>query len=284
LEPVAIVKHEDDLEKTLEKGLRPVGGFGVLHSPFIIKPNICATVVKSRFAVTDVNVVEALIRQVVKADRTLAIKIVESDSESKFADEAFEKFGYKRLEEKMRELGFDVALVNLSRSPTVPVELDGRYFQNPEVPSLLAGPKYFVSLAVAKTHYLTFITGAVKNLFGLLPRKDQSCYHSSINAVLVDLARLVRPDLAIVDARVGLEGWEGPTTHRLDAFIVGRNPVGVDATMARMMGFTPETIRHLVDAEQEGLGSLNPQMLGESLMFTTVKFNPPAHVSEAALL
>jgi uncharacterized protein (DUF362 family) len=284
LEPVAIVKHEDDLEKTLEKGLRLIGGFGVLHSPFIIKPNICATVVKSRSAVTHVNVVEALIRRVLKADRTLAIKIVESDSESKFADEAFEKFGYKRLEEKMGELGFDVALVNLSRSPTVPVELDGRYFHNLELPSLLAGPKYFVSLAVAKTHYLTFITGAVKNLFGLLPRKDQTSYHGSINAVLVDLTRLVRPDLAIVDARLGLEGWEGPTTHCLDTFIVGRNPLCVDATMARMMGFTPETIRHLVDAEQEGLGSLNPQILGESLRSTTVKFGFPTHVSEAALL
>jgi uncharacterized protein (DUF362 family) len=284
LDSVAIVKHEDDVRKTLEEGLRLLGGFGALQSPFIIKPNICADVVKSGFAVTDVKVVEALINLVLKEDRNLSIKIVESDSESKFADEAFEKFGYKSLEEKLGKLGVDVSLVNLSHSPAAPVKLDGLYFKNPELPTLVTGSKYFVSLAIAKTHDLTFITGTLKNLFGLLPRKDQSFYHASINAVITDLNRLVRPDLSIVDARVGIEGWEGPRTRRLDTFILGRKPVCVDATMARIMGFKPEKIRHLVEAEKQGLGSLNPKILGKSLKSTTVKFNPPSHTSRLALL
>jgi uncharacterized protein (DUF362 family) len=284
LDSVAMVKHEGDVRKALEKGIRLLGGFGVLQSPFIIKPNICADVVKTRFAVTDVKIVEALINLVLKEDRNLSIKIVESDSESKFADEAFEKFGYKSLEEKMGKLGFDVSLVNLSHSPTFPVKLDGLYFKNPELPNLITESKYFVSIAIPKTHYLTFITGTLKNLFGLLPRKDQSFYHASINAVIVDLNRLVRPDLCIVDARVGLEGWEGPKTRRLNTFILGRKPVCVDATMARIMGFKPEKIRHLVEAEKYGLGSLNPEILGKSLKSTTVKFNPPSHLSQSALL
>lgn len=284
MDSVVIVKYEGDVGKTLEEGIKLLGGFGVLKSPFIIKPNICADVVKTGFAVTDVKVVEALINLVLKEDRNLSIKIVESDSESKFADEAFEKFGYKSLEEKMRKLGFDVSLVNLSHSPIVPVKLDGLYFKNPELPTLITGSKYFVSFAVAKTHYLTFITGTLKNLFGLLPRKDQSFYHANINEVIVDLNRLVRPDLCIVDARVGLEGWEGPKTRRLNMFILGRKPVSVDATMARIMRFEPEKIRHLVEAEKYGLGSLNPKILGQSLKFTTVKFNPPSHLSLTAFL
>jgi uncharacterized protein (DUF362 family) len=284
VDSVALVKHEDDVGKALEEGIKLLGGFGVLKSPFIIKPNICARVVKTGFAVTDVKVVEALINLVLKEDRNLSIKIVESGSESKFADEAFEKFGYKRLEEKMRKSGFDVSLVNLSHSPTAPVKLDGLYFKDPELPNLITGSKYFVSVAVAKTHYLTFITGTLKNLFGLLPRKDQSFYHASINEVIVDLNRLVRPDLCIVDARVGLEGWEGPKTRRLNAFILGRKSVSVDATMARVMGFKAERIRHVVEAEKYGLGSLNPKILGKSLKSTTVKFNPPSHLSPNALV
>jgi uncharacterized protein (DUF362 family) len=284
MDSIVIVKCESDVGKTLEESIKLLGGFGVLKSPFIIKPNICANVVRSRFAVTDVKVVEALINLVLREDRNLSIKIVESDSESKFADEAFEKFGYKSLEEKMRKSGVDVSLVNLSHSPTAPVKLDGLYFKDAELPNLITGSKYFVSVAVAKTHYLTFITGTLKNLFGLLPRKNQSFYHANINEVIVDLNRLVRPDLCIVDARVGLEGWEGPKTRRLNAFILGRKPVSVDATMARVMGFKPERIRHLVEAEKYGLGSLNPKILGKSLKSTTVKFNPSSHLSPTALV
>ncbi len=285
MDSVAIVEYDGDVGKTLEEGIKLLGGFGILQSPFILKPNICADVVKTGFAVTDVKVVEALINLVLKEDRNLSIKIVESDSESKFADETFEKFGYRSLEEQMVELGFDVSLVNLSHSPTFPVKLDGLYFKNPELPSLITrSKKSFVSIAIAKTHYLTFITGTLKNLFGLLPRKDQSFFHAKINEVIVDLNRLVRPDLCIVDARVGLEGWEGPKIRRLNTFVLGRKPVCVDATIARIMGFKPEKIRHLVEAERHDLGSLDPHILGKSLESTTVKFNPPSHLSPLALL
>jgi len=284
MDSVALVKYEGDVRKALEEGIELLGGFGALRSPFIMKPNICTSLDKTGFAVTDVKIVEVLINLVLEKDNDLSIKIVESDSESKFADEAFEKFGFKDLEKKMRKMGFDVSLINLSRLPTIAIKLDGLYFKNPELPNVITNPGYFTSLAVAKTHDLTFVTGTLKNLFGLLPRKDQSFYHAHINDVIVDLNRLVRPDLCIVDARVGLEGWDGPKTRRLDTFILGKKPVSVDATMARIMGFKPESIRHLVSAQKYGLGTLNPKVLGESLESRTVKFDPPSHLSSTALL
>lgn len=284
LDSVALVNYEGDVRKALEEGVELIGGFGVLKSPLIVKPNICTHVDKTGFAVTNVEVVEALVKLVLKVDESLSIKIVESDSESKFADEAFEKFGYRRLEEKMRSLGFDVSLVNLSRSPAVSANLKGLYFNNPKFPDIIVRPGYFVSLAVAKTHPLTFVTGALKNLFGLLPRKDQSFYHAHINDVIVDLNRFVRPDLCIVDARVGLEGWEGQKTRRIDVFIVGRKPASVDATMARVMGFEPEKIHHLAKAEKYELGTLDPKVLGKRLKSAKVKFSSPRDLSPNALL
>ena len=277
---VALVKYKGNLVETLKEAIELSGGFGALKSPFIIKPNICTNWDRTGVAVTNVEIVEALIKRVLQNDERLSIKIVESNSESKFADEAFENFGYKRLEDRFRSLGFDVSLVNLSRSPTVSVKLDGLYFKNPKLPKVLTEPRYFVSMAVAKTHRLTFITGTLKNLFGLLPRKNQSFYHPYINNVIVDLNRLVRPDLCVVDARVGLEGWAGPRMRHINTLIVGRNPVSVDATMARVMGFEPERIHHLVEAKEYDLGTLNPKILGESIESTTVKFkSPTTHTS-----
>ncbi|MFX1547769.1 MAG: DUF362 domain-containing protein [Promethearchaeota archaeon] len=275
LDSVALVKYEKNIRKTLENGIGLINGFENLKSPVLIKPNICTQVDKTGFAVNDVLVVEALVKLILKENRDLSIKIVESDSTSKFADEAYIKFGYKSLEEKMQMSGSDVSLINLTHSPTIEINFEGRYFKNPKLPEILLGSKFLISLAVAKTHFLTFLTGTLKNAFGLLPRKDQTFYHPHINDVIVDINRLVRPNLCIVDARVGLEGWAGPKSRRLDRFIIGRKAVSTDATMARIMGFKPEEVLHLVEAEKYDLGSLNPTVLGEKIEASIVKFNPP---------
>ncbi|MHA2309388.1 MAG: DUF362 domain-containing protein, partial [Candidatus Heimdallarchaeaceae archaeon] len=272
---VALVKYDNNIEKTLEKGIGLINGFRSLKSPVIIKPNICTQIDKTGFAVNDVQVVEDLINVILKENQNLSIKIVESDSMSKFADEAFDKFGYRNLEAKMQKSGFDVSLINLSHSPTVETEFEGNYFKKPMLPDILVNTKFFISLAVAKTHNLTFITGATKNLFGLLPRKDQSFYHPNIDDVIVDLNRFIQPNLCIVDARVGLEGWNGPKSRSLNRFIIGTSPVSTDAVMAKIMGFNPGNIQHLVEAAKYNLGSLNPNVVGEKIETSRVQFNPP---------
>jgi uncharacterized protein (DUF362 family) len=275
LDSVAVVKFNENIQGTLREGLTLIGGFSDLKSPVLIKPNICTISDGTGSSVTDVRVVEAITRLILETDQSLAIKILESDSQSKYTDEAFEKFGYTDFESIMKDEGFDVSLVNLSKSPLMKMDFKGRYFDKPELPKLLVNPHYFVTVAAAKTHYLTFITGALKNQFGVLPRKDQAFYHASIDAVVVDLNQLIQPDLCIVDARVGVEGWNGPKTRRLDAFIVGHRPASVDATMARIMGFEPSEIRHVVDSSHIGLGEIDPDVLGESIESLQVSFNPP---------
>jgi uncharacterized protein (DUF362 family) len=284
MDQVALVKYNGKLGETIEKGIGLLNRSRAPKSPLIVKPNIAAMVTKCKFAVTDVKVVEAVVKLALRQDKNLSVRIVESDSDCKFADEAFKKFGYTRIEKRFQALGFDVSLVNLSHLETISTRLNGLYFKNPELPDVIAGSKYIVSIAVAKTHPLTFVTGSMKNLFGLLPRKDKVFYHPHINDVIVDLNRLVRTDLCIVDARMGVEGWEGPITRRLDMFILGTKPASVDATMARIMGFKPEKIRHLVEAEKFGLGMLDPLVLGEDLESSTVKFRSPSNLSPKALV
>jgi uncharacterized protein (DUF362 family) len=272
---VALVRYKNNVKNTIEEGIEHIGGFGPLGSPVLIKPNICTIKDDTGYSVTRVETVRALIELLLKTDEKLSIKIIESDSQSKFAEEAFQKFGYTQLCDDMRTSGFDVSTVDLSKEPLIQLNFIGDYFENPELPEILFRAGYFVSVAVSKTHYLSFITGVLKNLFGVLPRKDQSFYHSNINEVIADLARIFRPNLNIVDARVGIEGWNGPKTRKLDAFIVGHDVVSVDATMARIMGFDPERIRHIKDKSEHDLGSISPSVIGESIDSMKVKFNEP---------
>lgn len=272
---VALVKCKSSVSKALQEGLEHIGGFGVLDSPVLIKPNICTISDDTGYSVTRVEVVKALIELLTQTDEDLSIKIVESDSQSKFAEEAFEKFGYKKLCDDMDDLGFDVRTIDLSKDPLMKLQFVGDYFENPELPDTVLNAGYFISVAVPKTHYLSFVTGALKNLFGILPRKDQAYYHSKIDEVIVDLARIIRPNLCIIDARIGVEGWNGPKTRKLDAYIVGHGAVSVDATMARIMGFEPEQIRHIMDSYDYDLGTIDPTVLGESIESIAVKFKPP---------
>ena len=53
----------------------------------------------------------------------------------------------------------------------------------------------------------------------------------------------------------------GLKNRQLATFIVGKNPVAVDAILAKTMGLKISQIKHLVEAERIGLGSLNPKIL-----------------------
>ncbi len=272
---VALIKDRNGIKETLEEGLDLLGGFGALKSPVLIKPNICTIKDGTGHSVTDINVVKALVDLLLDVDDSLSIKIIESDSQSKNAEDAFDKFGYKEYCSEMRGLGFDISILNLSRVPLVKIAFEGQYFKNPELPEVLATPHYFISVAVAKTHYLSYITGVLKNLFGVLPRKDMSFYHSRIHEVITDLVRIIRPELNVIDARVGIEDWNGPKTHSIGAFILGRQPVSVDAIMTLMMGLDPVDVKHLVYCRNHDLGDFYPTIVGESIESIRVKFNSP---------
>ncbi|MFX0108675.1 MAG: DUF362 domain-containing protein, partial [Candidatus Hodarchaeota archaeon] len=155
MDSVALVKPAMDIERALERGLELIGGFQGLKSPVLVKPNICTISDGTGSSVTDVRVVEALVRLVLKEDPSLDVQIIESDSQSKYAMDAFEKFGYKKLADKMQESGFSVSVVDLSSLPLEQIDFDGAYFKDPELPEVLTRPNYFISVAVSKTHYLT---------------------------------------------------------------------------------------------------------------------------------
>ena len=274
MDSVALLKFRGNENRTISQGLNTVG-FDKLISPVLIKPNLCTKKDGTGHTVTDIKVVKAIIKYLLQKNEDLSIRIIESDSMSKYAQEVFDFFGYTDYCEMMRKKGFDIATVDLSKSNLTRIQFEGEYFKDPDLPDILTRPHYFISVANAKTHYLSYITGVLKNLFGVLPRKDMSFYHSRIHDVIVDLARILRPDLNIVDARVGVEDWNGPKTHRIGAFIIGERPVSVDAVMTRLFRLDPNNVQHLVHLSGDEFGSLNPQITGIPIEDVSVQFSIP---------
>lgn len=112
------------------------------------------------------------------------------------------------------------------------------------LPSLLWQCKAIFNLPKAKTHALTLITGAVKNLFGLTPKAERAGLHMIASAdgfarCLLDLhAALPVPERIVMDGILGMEG-DGPSAghaRQLNAVIISDDPVLTDRTMCRLMG------------------------------------------------
>jgi uncharacterized protein (DUF362 family) len=284
MDTVAIVGCEDNFEEALGEAIELIGGLGDLGSPLVLKPNICTGNDHTGYANVKVGAVEALLDRILEENGDVEVRIVESDSMSKYADEAFERYGYRDYVDRLRGRGVDISLHNLSKSSLTRIDYDGYYFKQPELPSPLADAGSFVSVALAKTHSLTWVTGALKNLFGFLPRKDQNFYHPDIHEVILDLNRMFRSGLCLIDGRVGLEGVISGNFREMGCLILGRNPVSVDATMARAIGFDPKKIRHIVEAAEHGLGSLDPEVAGDEVESHVVEFKTPKGLKTNAVL
>ena len=284
MDTVAFLKCRESFRETLWEAIDLIGGLDELGSSLILKPNICTDNDHTGCANVKVEVIEALVDRILREDESIEIRIVESDSMSKYADKAFERYGYRAYVDRLSSQGVNISLENLSSSTLSQVNYDGYYFTNPELPTILTDAGTFASVALAKTHSLTMITGALKNLFGLLPRKDQAYYHPNIHEVILDLNMMFRSSLCLIDGRTGLEGVISGNPRSLGCIILGRNPVSVDATMARAMGFDPEKIRHIVEAERHGLGSLHPKVVGDDLETSRVEFKTPSGLKANAVL
>jgi ferredoxin len=125
-----------------------------------------------------------------------------------------------------------------------------------------------VNVPKFKTHDLTLLTGAVKNLFGLVSGTFKTELHKTyfkkeeFAKILVDIYELVKPSLTVVDAILALEG-EGPgssgTPRPVGAVLAGKDCVAVDAVLAMIMGVEPRDVLTTQIASRRQLGEARPQ-------------------------
>ena len=132
-----------------------------------------------------------------------------------------------------------------------------------------------INLPKFKTHEFTYLTAAVKNLFGVIPGKTKVGYHATLRNVrnfsemLIDLLSYVNPCLTIVDAIVGMDG-DGPTSGRPREFnllVASENALAVDILLAKAIGVDPKSIPHIQAAIDRKLCSGNLEdieVLGET--------------------
>ncbi|MDD5562069.1 MAG: DUF362 domain-containing protein [Candidatus Omnitrophica bacterium] len=122
---------------------------------------------------------------------------------------------------------------------------------------------YLVNLPKCKTHEFTLITGAIKNLFGLVSGTYKTELHKNyfqpdeFAKILVDIYQEARPALTIIDGILAMEG-DGPGSsgrpRKLNLLLGGCDGVALDTVMARIMGIKHQEILSTKEAALRGLG------------------------------
>ncbi len=127
-----------------------------------------------------------------------------------------------------------------------------------------------INLPKLKTHAMMGFSCAVKNLYGVIPGLKKAELHMRFadrdffGEMLCDLCELIKPNITIVDAVVGMEG-DGPTGG--DARFIGRliaseNVYNADLVSAAMIEVETRDIPYLVSAQKRGVcGEFSRELL-----------------------
>lgn len=129
---------------------------------------------------------------------------------------------------------------------------------------------YLVNAPRFKTHIFTTLSGAVKNLFGIVVGGDKPKVHmnapnnEAFSEALVDIYQIRPPELTIMDGIIGMEG-NGPSTsgklRHIGKILASDNAVSLDAVMCHMMGLRPERVNYMKTAIERNLGIIDPHQM-----------------------
>ena len=177
-------------------------------------------------------------------------------------ERAYRRSGYKEAAEKY---GFELNLDTTWETVSCPEAVWGKRM---EIMSPILQADGVINLPKLKTHCFMTLTGATKNLFGVVPGLNKAAYHAKLGDrrrfadLLLDLAYFVKPRLNIVDGILAMEG-DGPglagTPRQLGVLLAGSDPVAVDAACCRVTGIDPAAVPILTAAAERGLWSGRPE-------------------------
>lgn len=295
---VSIIRCRDyDASAVLEAVKRAVdivGGMGEYVKPgmkVLIKPNLLS----DRKPEEGVDTHPEVVRAVVKLVKAAGGRPMIGDSPGGYGkniEEIFESSGMKKV---ASEEGAE--LVKFTNSKFVDgIPIARHVFEADRI----------ISVPKLKTHCVTVITAAIKNMFGTVTGLYKAGCHSKapkeedLAKILARVHSISRPHLTVLDGIVAMEG-DGPssgTLRKMELVMAGADAVAMDSCVARIIGVEPGDLALIREAHAMGLGEMDPAKIetaGDDIsgfiakdfrlpQTTPLKFLPRAVLNSLAML
>jgi uncharacterized protein (DUF362 family) len=298
---VAAVRGED-LYAMTRQALEAVGGITAIVQPgetVFIKPNLAtidwANLGRNPFVLgecTKAEIVAAVAEECLKVGATEVIIGDSTQMPSYSWEYAITLDGATNLAAEAKRLSSEydgkvtLACLDVDSPEWVDVPSRSR-LGTIAISSLVARADCVISIPVLKTHSWAQLSLSLKNFLGVTPLArygwvPSGMYsrlgfdHSSpqtIAQIYLDIVNAVKPDLAIIDASIGVEG-NGPSVgdgqgitvdmrDRLGSWLLlaSTDLVAADATAARTIKHEVSSIRQLTMAYDMGLGEMREESI-----------------------
>lgn len=220
----------------------------------LIKPNTLGAFPIERAVTTHPIVLEALIRYFLA--RKKEVWLGDSPGGTVSVQKVWDTCGLQDLADR-----YPIRLVNLSTHPFKEMNYNGVALK---ISDALFQCGIVINVAKYKTHSLMAFTGALKNLYGLVPGMVKSEYHRlnpdtrSFADLLLAIYGIAKTKVSynIIDGIMGMDG-AGPSggNPRNFGLLMGSDSIAaLDTVASRMMGFTVKDVPYLWDAlHSEGI-------------------------------
>lgn len=248
------------------------------ETKILLKPNLLAKAAPDQAVTTHPEIVRAVIRACKRRGAQCQNITV--------ADSAGGIYNPGQMEALYRVSGLadvcaEEGVCAYSTCETVIVKTEGKAAQQFEILRPVAQADFIIDLPKLKTHVMTGLTAACKNLFGVIPGLKKAEWHmrfpdrERFGEMLIDLLETVKPRMALLDAVIGMEG-DGPSggePRALGLLLASEDLPALDLAAAQLIGLDPMRVPYLAAAQRRGLCStaFDPSQLAGD----TAAFVPP---------
>lgn len=271
--------YDDDLFAIIKEHIAQLKIENLKGKSVVLKPNLVECP-PGKPATTHPAVLKAVIKLV---DYLGAKEIVVAEGPGHMRDTEY-ILGATGISQACKEMGVPFVDLNLDDLVKVPNPDSFCHMDHFYLPQTIANAEVMVNLPKMKTHHWVGVTVALKNYFGLVPGRKygypKNILHiQGIPPCIIDLNRIIKTDLVVVDAITAMEG-DGPingTAREMGLIIVGKDPAAVDATCARIMGYDIDELDYIEVAGQV-IGNIDPQeiqIVGCPVKEVSVDFKRP---------
>ena len=238
-----------------------MGGMGRFVRPgerIVLKANLLRAAPPESAICTHPAVVEAVARLVKEAGGTPVICDSPGGALHKEAvlRSLYEKTG---MAAAAAAAGAELSMDSSTRTVSLP---EGKVLRQAEIITPVAEADGVIDLCKMKTHVLMSMTGAVKNLFGVIPGLSKVGYHAThpdhatFADVLLDLTGYVKPRLSLMDGILAMEG-DGPGSsgipRQAGLLLAAANPLALDTAAGALMNLPRQDNPVLLAAQRRGL-------------------------------